>query len=489
MSLRYIPAGLYPHVFMSESTLYVKMLPNKKFRSSISYYSDPKHRFTWFKLYDRNVFLVRNTSHVPDIDFDFSYNLSIFGKDNIYYHQLGLSDVLISAHNGLKELRKARRDGWRPQSDHISVFGDSGGAQIRSGTTDFVDPHEVIGWFNDCVDWAAALDIPPRPADMGNRKVMAGLAEAQNKNLQMMLSEKRDSLNMLNIVHGFNIDEMRRWIAYVRDDRCAGWACGSDNIWAALPVFQCILLPIMELPNESNKRYHLFGVSGKGFIPAMAWMARGVNISIDSTNFLRGNRYRRYINTDLHGKLNETDMTEMTNKLTPRQKLPCACPVCHSMGWWDVFKLDGESKAQHLLTIHNLWTILSFVRFWNVAAKSCDIHEYKKLIKLVFPKTYREIWLSTGYVDYSLKEGLDKSHKRFRPFFTDDPQKHNMPKLFDGEGKKSNFEKMSTFVGLGQKDSSWRNVTKYVTEEEVAKALKKWMKLEIGDDKPRRAHG
>lgn len=474
MSLNYIPAGLYPDVFMSESTLYTKMLRKGKFRSSVDFYSDPKHRFTWLKLFDRDVYLVRNTAHVPDIDFDFSYNMSIFGKDNVYEDTFQLRDVLISAHNGMHELKKWRKNRWRPQNKRMKVLGDSGGAQLRAGTTDFVDPKGVISWYNDQVDWGIALDIPPRPCDMGNMKTLFALAEVQRRNNELFVARRRPDLKLLNAVHGYTLDDMRKYIDFTKNKEFNGWAIGTDNVYSGISNFTCLLLPHMEYGDLAHERTHVMGASGKQGIPVLAWIsAKKVDyLTVDSTNFLRGNRYRRYIHIDLNGKLHEIDMTPTTNKLTPRQRLPCPCPVCQSIGWWDAFMMDGSAKAQHLLTAHNLFTILRFVQFWNVSAKNLTRKEYDALIRKVFPRSFSSILVDMDYVDYAMEHGLDKAGKKYRMWFVNEPQKHSMPKLFEGEGKVSNFEKMVTFVGLAQKGSSAYSVLKYIGKQDIINAWK-----------------
>lgn len=478
MPLSYVPAGLYPQVFMSESMLYAKFLRKGKFRTEISYYADPGHRFSWLKLYDRDVFLVRNTAHVPDIDFDLCFNMSIFGKDNIYHEQYGLKDVLISAHNGMHELKKWRKMGWRPQNKSIKIIGDSGGAQLRCGTTNYVDPKGVIDWFNDQVDWGAALEIPPRPVDFGNKKLMMLIAEVQKKNNELFAKHRRDDLKLLNVSHGFTLDEARRYCDIVKNKEFNGWAAGADNTYSPVSAMQSILIPHLEYADYGNERLHILGLSGKMAIPTFALAATKIpNLSMDSTNFLRGNRYRRYIHLDLNGKLHEIDMSPKTGRLPPRQRLPCQCGVCTVIGWWDVFNMDGDAKGQHLLTAHNLNSILRYVQFWNVSAQTLDYKEYNKLVKQVLPKSYKEVHINNEYMHYALEHGLDKAEDEFRSWMINDPMAHSMPKLFEAE-RASNFEKMSTFVGLAQKASSWESAKNYLSMDEI-KAI--WKRNGIKD--------
>jgi queuine/archaeosine tRNA-ribosyltransferase len=474
---KYVPAGLYARQFMSDSSLYVKYLALSDHRTSISF-EEKGNNHVILRLYDRDVHVVRNTHRLFDEDFDIHFNNSVFGVDNYFHREFGVDRVLMSAHNGLHELKRDRKDRWMPTHPDVKILGDSGGFQLRLGTTPYIDPNDVINWMNDFVDIGASLDIVPRPTDEGNKRLLFGLAEAQKRCNDIFLSKAREGLSLLNVVHGFTPDDARMWCDKVKSDdpRFVGWASGMDNE-DIVDNLATALIPMLEYPEYAGKKgLHLFGISGKTLIPILIWMAKatGVPITMDSTNYLKGNRFRLFYFLDWRGKLIDVPMGRSA-KLGYRTELPCDCPVCQGIHWCEAFHFEGGAKMQHMLTIHNLITTLRFFQRWNAIAEKSTLDEYKATVRAIYPKATSEGIIDTlDFVDICVKDGVDRALKEFHgksismESLEQDSSKKMEP-LFPGEGPRSSHEDKPSMIGQKFLDSSARTLYRYIPKAEVNK--------------------
>ena len=167
-----------------------------------------------------------------------------------------VDSVLLSAHNATDKNTRKEMAVTRPGSNiydrstynhsGLEIIGDSGGAQLTSGKTHWVDPHEVIQWYNRGVDVGMALDIPPREVDQIHRKVIKAAALAQKKSNKIYQSERAPELKLLNVLHGFDLEQTRMFMDIVGDGYdWDGWAIGSCS-WMQLSVVRNCLVAIKE---------------------------------------------------------------------------------------------------------------------------------------------------------------------------------------------------------------------------------------------------
>jgi len=211
-----------------------------------------------------------------------------YGVKHLIYQVETITDVPDTVIN-LRRLKKRTRmidfyihkkvdvNGKEIFNDHLYVSKggivshQSGGAQLRFGTSCYVDPKRVAKIYSRVAYMGLALDVPPRPYDMGKPGNLNLLAKAQKKNTEEMKKILPKDFKLLNISHGFNLQEVRDYCKVVDDPYCHGWAIGFDfNLFTGL---QSILVPFLEFPN-SNKHYHILGVSGKRIYPIMIWLAK-----------------------------------------------------------------------------------------------------------------------------------------------------------------------------------------------------------------------
>jgi hypothetical protein len=337
---------------------------------------------------------------------DECFESSIFNKGGM--GEKYLDHILISAHNGFEQ-KIWDRDFMR--SDKIKIIGDSGGAQLKGGSSDFVDPYRVIDWHNHVVDIGATLDVPPRPVDHGDNRIIRALAEVQKRNNRIFLDNKRQDLKLFNIVHGYTLQQSRDWANHVAEDGFYGWAAGADNYGSDLANFRNLLVAILEQPRVSH--YHFFGVSGGQRMPAVAWIGKYVDrITADSTVYLQGtNKMMYWLTPDMKLKqVNVGDASDLyRDHLSP---LPCNCEMCSRLQYWQTYSLPSKFGVSFMLAWHNLAVIAKQSKYWNALAQQLDYNSFMRVVV----RTYGEGSAAAQriqYVERAFQDGLDKTDSNY----------------------------------------------------------------------------
>lgn len=304
----------------------------------------------------------------------------------------------------------------------LRLIADSGGAQIKFRTANYVDPHHVIEAYNACADYGMALDIPPRPGvDASNQKALKILARIQKKNNELFLAKRRPDLGLLNVAHGTRSDDFRLWIDTVNDkdpNSFQGWAIGLDSDIPS--VFRGAAILYREYGmKESSQWLHLFGVSGPVQIPAMAWLGRYIPLlTADSSSYLEGCRRRTYFQNHggkIHalalgtGKFCNFENTEFSSS----SMLPCSCEFCSHMKYFGAFTSQDFDSSFSMIIAHNLVTIKQVAAQWNTLAQQMDIKSYAKLVKRRVGATAA---ILCEYVEACIVDGPEYASRTFNQF-------------------------------------------------------------------------
>lgn len=313
------------------------------------------------------------------------------------------------------------------------MMGDSGGNQLKVGTVDYIDPALAIDWYNRMNFFeGTALDLPPKPADQNYDNVLNACASVQARNNKVFAANAKDGLHLMNVVHGFNIEQVREWADIVDNDRFdGGWGIGSDHHGSDLSNFRSMMTMVQD---RSPERVHRFAVGGSGVkVPAMAWAGRYIPLlTSDSTNFMDSMKWRCYFYVDAGGRIqrpmvggSERDKEKRTGKkhykrekeVIPMSPLPCSCPVCSRVGYPDVFSLPSKYGSATLLSYHNIFTLSKLVDMWSRAAQSAEsVEAYIDFIQ-TFQKRDRqdnELITTVRYIDFAKKHGVEEADRKYR---------------------------------------------------------------------------
>lgn len=405
----YIPAGYLRKIYV----LYVQY--KDKVTDELSYsmkYVDGR-QVTVLNLPDRIVTVAPKNVQL-DITYDYSEILDLRSNTSDA-HAVDYS--LVSAENLIgKDIRHLpKRKGHR-------IFGDSGGAQLRFGSSVFVNPYEVIETFNECVDLGVSLDVAPRPTDDKFKGVFEAACHIQKRNNKIFAENARKDLLLLNVAQGYSVEKKLEWAERTHNDRFTGLAFGSTETNFNLANLNYSGM-ISKMPNMEH--YHIFGVGSPYSIAVFAYMGKYANyITSDSTTYIQAGRFRRRFAFTKEGRIDTQVLSKTKVKIrnTNLNVLDCNCAVCKALKYSSAFELNCGVLAE-LLIYHNAVAIANYSHFCNnLARTTSDAQDYYRYLVNVFPKNDTRIvnvMSSLNIVDCVFKEGLEKARKVFSRYQAD----------------------------------------------------------------------
>uniref|UniRef100_A0A502GFK1 Uncharacterized protein n=1 Tax=Ewingella americana TaxID=41202 RepID=A0A502GFK1_9GAMM len=315
------------------------------------------------------------------------------------------------------------------QPSNTKLVLDSGGAQLKVGTADYVNPYEIIDVMNHAANAGFALDVPPKlDIDIKNGMSNDILAHLQKRNNNVFLQHRRPDLALLNILHGTTVPEFKRWLDIVQDDGFQGWALGIDDSNDFLAGVRGALV-LHEHFKGSDKPWwlHIFGASGPKIIPAMAWFGRvHPHITSDSSSWFEGARRGTYyilnefglmFNTRLSHHLKDRSILKSItgqNKQntdfcwSPAGMLPCQCDICNTMQYTDSI-IDHPYEAA-MMSLHDLMTMKRFGHIWNTMAQTMTYQEYYATTRLLMGSKAADM---VQYIEVGLQSGLQEAEALF----------------------------------------------------------------------------
>lgn len=439
-----LPAGSAPQ---NRTAIYVTMHRKMRYESGVTVVPTSSPSVTKFVCPDRTLHIVTADGGRPDKDlacpirsdsYDYCVYLDLYS--GVSAHLRYVDQLLISAVTGIGT-------GFH-SGDYISpknrLLIDSGGAQLRLGTVRFLSPWMIIDWMNKMGGEGMALDVPPRVVDDTDEKIINELIEVQkDNNVVFKKLRDKDRVKLLNVSHGFDLRQMRRWVNEVADEDFSGLAAGNDRSYSMTQIMRNILVPALEAPIKSQrKRLHSFGISGGVAVPACTWLARhlppGSLYTTDSSSWLVGCNFGVYYAfSDKRGVYQWNMHTQrVARKNLPYlqgQTLPCSCEVCHAVRWTDVFKHPSFATGL-AMSYHNLFVLKSYEAIWRAhSQRAKSLGDYLEIVRTMDSKKAKDILGAVKYVDYAFRHGLDDAERRFVATLSNAPIGKEQDALFDEE--------------------------------------------------------
>ncbi len=323
------------------------------------------------------------------------------------------------------------RVGNYAESVGVKMCCDSGGFSLKVpkegySWLNWVDPLSVIQKYNACADVGMALDAPPRlgvKPSIGlevSPTVLSILARMQRENSKLLIAEKNDHLQLVNVAHGVTLDDYKRWIDTVNDpEHFIGWAvaCDVDGPDPVTGLKQASIFrgAAMLYHDYKIRRewLHFFKVSGQAEIPVVAWIGKYLpQVSSDSTSWLCGgdHQYKYNENGRLRG-LSKERLEAVSGNLREY----CQCEVCEVMeSFVSIQNTDqGNTKAYRAINLHNLITIKEVVDYWNEQAERLDFKAYFALVEDLFGPEHRVISL-LNYLECAMQHGPAYADRHYR---------------------------------------------------------------------------
>lgn len=313
----------------------------------------------------------------------------------------------------------------------VKMCCDSGGFTLKvtkKGNTwiNWIDPMTVIRKYNACADVGMALDAPPRlgvKPTIGlevSPTVLSILARMQRENSKLLIAEKNDRLQLINVAHGATLDDYKCWIDTVNDpEHFIGWAlaCDVDGPDPVVGLKQASIFRGAALLYHDYKIrgewLHFFKVSGQAEIPVVAWLGKYLpQVTSDSTSWLCGgdHQYKYNENGRLRG-LTKHGLEAASGNL----RRYCQCDVCEMMESFVSIQNteQGHTKAYRAINLHNLITIKEVVDYWNDQADRLNFRQYSAMVKDLFGPTHRVISL-LNYLECAMQHGPAYADRYFK---------------------------------------------------------------------------
>jgi hypothetical protein len=365
----------------------------------------------------RDVMIVQDMNRYPssrqlDSSWEEYIDWSPFGRPAKAY---GVDRIMVNMPQHLNKMYASH--GLTP---HVRIQSDSGGFQLINNKIDYLDPMDVINWYNKNVHEGMVLDIPIPFADfeMGKRGALI-----QKHNTEILVNNAREDLEFLNIIHGANYETYARYHDIVQRDDLDMLSIAS--IYRSEIVKSIHTLAKIINHGKRYKQYHLLGIYNIAMVAPLIWFAQkmGVNISTDASTHVKSgiNRmfHSQHLPTSPVSRLiigNNGGVPPSRNNFTP-----CSCPVCTNVKYMDILAYVPGSTATFALVLHNMFETIRYVDMMCDAAKTLNSNQYIELMKkqLGNHSTKESSVKAIRLIDEIVEHGIAKAEKKFSYFLSE----------------------------------------------------------------------
>lgn len=487
MAWRWVATGVYP-AFSMRVQVWTRFEQNAVYPIE---YDLVDYRSAIVRLPDRTLFMANPTEPWdiwPDGRWDEVCDLDPYRGE---WGEGWLPFVMMSAHNGMTtQSHHGTSTGCRSRhwlQNGVQLMGDSGGSQLKSGTTDYVDPEAALVWMNQICDIGAPLDIAPQIVDRFEPNILKPLVELQKRHNRMWLERARETtpdlqgLRLQNPAHGFTIDQVRSWCEDVYDERFIGWAVGGDGP-SLFQHLRTLLICLLEYNSDHFTHHHMYGAANRTKMPAMAWLSKFFPmITGDGTGWLDGIKYKRMMLPHLNGHQYPEHFGHkaiQAKTVMPLSMSPCSCPACRVIGGrYEVYNMPRATPGQNLLMLHEAYVVANVNRMWDELAQNTDdLEDYIEWIISAYTlagekrrtkaRNLDVVVNLVRFVDMALQHGVERASKRFQSYMNDDLGGRSlMQPLFQ---KAASTVSMETFGQSELQEGTRRNVLpNYMTRSEI----------------------
>ncbi len=382
--------------------------------------------FMRIKCPDRELLIVANgqRAHIyrpMQGTYDEFYNFSPFWEHSSADLEYGCVMTNYTSYIG-KEKRSSgiRRKDFRYGIDqHTKIIADSGGFQLVKGTVDYIDPKELVTWYNDNVDWGMVLDTPLASNGL---EIYTRSAKVQAENTRIMMDNKRPGLELLNIIHGAvgkEMDTFRKIVERPDIDRLAVGGIYFGSILSSIDRLCAIMTG-----GQRYKHYHALGIANiTQTIPLMRLSGSDIAplITSDSSSHLQAANGRKYYKPNGTEALPEVLFYADAGGYHPggNQLLNCTCPICSVVKYTDVLSMVNSNTITLLLVYHNLFSIQMFQKSLYDRVAGVPVGEAKDALRTLFGnskakrKQLQEFFHTLDFVDMVKTSGLADARKEF----------------------------------------------------------------------------
>lgn len=184
-----------------------------------------------------------------------------------YYNNSTFKNLLISAGHNYR-FNNFRKD---LGASTAVVLGDSGGYQLISNALEYTNLIEdrgiILNWLENNCDIGVNLDISPSIKDMTFNEAL----KLSYDNFKYFHENQTGKIKLLNVIHGENKKELKKWYNKVKCFDFYGWAVGSIKINNLLDALDII---------ENSAHIHLLGIYDFEFIRTVSNLSKKYDLNI-----------------------------------------------------------------------------------------------------------------------------------------------------------------------------------------------------------------
>lgn len=303
------------------------------------------------------------------------------------------------------------------------IISDSGGFQLFQQRIEYLDPVEVVKWYNTNCDIGLILDIPTSIRD---DSLNERTAKIQAANTAKMMDNKVEGLELMNIVHGVTREQRDVFRGHVERDDIDRLALGGFYTGTILNSIDNFCAEL-EAPFK-YKHYHVLGVANplqvllfirmahKGFAPL---------ITCDSSTFLRKAITKEYHCFPTTHSTPKFIVCGDTGGYIPSSYslLPCSCPVCAAIKYSDIMLSLSGNMSIVMMSYHNMYSMTSYYNTMK-DLMYLSTKDLKAVLKNQFGignntrSGYMELIRGLDFIDQIEELGLEKARKNFQYYLT-----------------------------------------------------------------------
>lgn len=381
------------------------------------------------QLPDRELFIISGPYDAANLPFSFDeYTaLDLFNgatSTGLTKSTHAVKEIML---NFVEASGKANKDGKTRLGDSgenpsgVRLISDSGGFQISRDRVDLINPYHLIKFYNENVDSGMVLDLPFFTNDP---KVIEMSIEAQVRNTDIMIREKRESLELINVVQGINTEVRKYFHDAVYRPEIRRVAAGLTYIETQLSSMASFLT-LADHTKGLYDSYHSLGVASiLQVVPYIRAASLGLApyITSDSTTHLQAAVNREYIFFPfVMGPYKRIHLKSAKYAASLAAVLPCQCPVCSALKYTDFLATLDNSMGKALLSMHNLFASMNYVA--NMKQVMMDngspvpLAEVKRILTAQFASrsssALKEFFSCLDMVDMMANDGITKAQKKF----------------------------------------------------------------------------
>jgi hypothetical protein len=249
------------------------------------------------------------------------------------------------------------------RNKHIKLFSDSGGFQLISGASDWIDMDTLIDFYNRTIDYGIGLDIPT-PSFLQEKYLMR-MCEVMIKNNTYLRNRAVSDVEIYDVSHGTTVPLRQQMLKRIVQQKIkdkiegGGLAIGGiaqniaeGGLLSTMITGTVNLMYALLTTKGMYERYHVLGTTNSffQFLYHIVLMKGGAkHITADSTSYILPSANNQIITgrQDAIHRLVTTRIPKTNHSYT----MGCCCPICSHAKYLKEFYFNCRLNSLHSLYV------------------------------------------------------------------------------------------------------------------------------------------